>query len=175
MSNPPSYLIAALDSALHRRVDFDCGETKLNRYFREQASQDMKRKVAGCWVIASSEEPEIPLGYYTLSPEAVEMEELQIVDPKITKRLPRYPRVGAFLLGRLAVAIGAQKMGLGELLLLDAIHRVMSNQIPAALMVTDPKDATAEAFYLKYGFIRLNTQRFYITMQHAEQITGRLD
>ena len=31
-------------------------------------------------------------------------------------------------------------------------------------MVTDPKDAKAEAFYAKYGFQRLNADRLFLPM-----------
>jgi len=171
----PLYQVVALEPLMHDRLAFDCGEAELNRYFREQASQDIKRKVAGCWVITSRDKPDGVLGFYSLSPEAVDMRELGDADPEEVKRLPRYPRLGAILLGRLAVAKAAQKQGLGELLLFDAMHRALDTQIPAALMVTDPKDEKAEAFYRKYGFTRLNSERLFITMRQAVRIMGRRD
>lgn len=175
MSEPPPYQIHPLDTSVHDRADFDCGEAPLNRYLREQASQDIKRKVAGCWVLVSRDRPKSVLGYYTLSTEVVDMKELGDADPEVAKRLPRYPRLGAVLLGRLAVAKAAQKQGLGELLLFDAMHRTLNSQIPAALMITDPKDANAMAFYRRYGFKPLNPERLFITAHQLQVILGKRD
>jgi predicted GNAT family N-acyltransferase len=175
MIEAPHYQILALDNSVHDRTNFDCGEAPLNRYLREQASQEMKRKVAGCWVLVSQERPDQVLGYYTLSSEAVDIKELGDADPAAAKRLPRYPRLGAVLLGRLAIAKSMQKQGLGELLLFDAMHRILNAQIPSALMITDPKDAKSAAFYRKYGFKPLNSERWFITTQQVNLILGNRD
>lgn len=80
------FSIQLLDSALHRREDFDCGVDALNRYLREKAGQDMRRMASGCWVLVDLAEPAVILGYYTLSPEGIEARELPIArrysDPK---------------------------------------------------------------------------------------------
>ncbi|NQX00549.1 GNAT family N-acetyltransferase [bacterium] len=175
MSEAPCYQIIALDASAHDRENFDCGEPPLNRYLREQASQEVKRRVAGCWVLVSKDRPDQVLGFYTLSTEAVDMKELGAAEPQVVKQLPRYPRLGAVLLGRLAVAKTAQKLGLGELLLFDAMHRVMHTSIPAALMITDPKDENAEAFYRKYGFKPLNSERWFMTTKQLAVILGKRD
>lgn len=175
MNEAPRYQIIALDASVHDRANFDCGEGPLNRYLREQASQDIKKKVAGCWILVPTDRPDSILGFYTLSTEAVDMKELGNAEPQVVKQLPRYPRLGAVLLGRLAVSKTAQKQGLGELLLFDAMHRVMKTQIPAALMITDPKDGNAEAFYRKYGFMSLHSERMFITTQQVGVILGKRD
>lgn len=171
----PQYQILPLNTSVHDRADFDCGEAPLNRYLREQASQDIKRKVAGCWVLVSPDSPKSVMGFYTLSTEVVDMKELGDADADVAKRLPRYPRLGAVLLGRLAVAKTAQNQGLGELLLFDAMHRTLNAQIPAALMITDPKDAKAGAFYRKYGFKPLNPERLFVTARQLQVILGKRD
>ena len=175
MSEDLQYQIIALDVSAHDRAGFDCGEAPLNRYLREQASQEIKRKVAGCWVLVSLSKPDRVLGYYTLSSEAVDMKELGDADAQVAKKLPRYPRLGAVLLGRLAVDKTAQKQGLGELLLFDSMHRAVSTQIPAVFMITDPKDENAGKFYAKYGFRSLNPARLFITTQQIELILGKRD
>jgi predicted GNAT family N-acyltransferase len=166
------YRIATLDPSSHNRAGFDCGVETLDRYLQERAAQDMKRKAAGCWILTAIDDPGTVLGFYTLSPEAVDLRELGVADPGVVKHLPRYPRLGAALLGRLAVASSNHQQGLGELLLYDAMHRALHAEIPAVLMVTDPKDARAEAFYCKHGFVRLNAERLFITMR---QIADRLE
>ena len=135
----------------------------------------MKRKAAGCWVLTSVAEPRAILGYYTLSAEVVDIRELGAAEPEAVKCLPRYPRLGAVLLGRLAVAKRRHRMGLGELLLYDAMHRALRAEIPAVLMVTAPKDRQAEEFYRKHGFQTLNAERRFITMQRIAEVLAMPD
>ena len=107
----------------HDRAAFSCGKEKLDRYFREQASQDARRHIAAPFV-AVHEERETVLGYYTLSAFAVELGSL----PEATvTRLPHYPLVPATLLGRLAVDQTQKGGGLGEFLLTDELTGLMSN------------------------------------------------
>jgi hypothetical protein len=56
------FLIAALDVAAHKRSQFDSGTPALDRYLREQVSQDIRRRVAACFV-ALTDERRIA-GYY---------------------------------------------------------------------------------------------------------------
>jgi len=169
------YQIARLDPSVHERAGFDCGVDALNRYLRETAAQDMKRKAAGCWVLSPVAESRAILGYYTLSAEAVDLRELGAADPEAAKRVPRYPRLGAVLLGRLAVEKRQHRMGLGELLLYDAMHRALRAEIPTFLTVTDPKDRQAEEFYRKHGFQQLNAERLCITMRRIAEVLAMPD
>lgn len=164
MHSEKPYQIKALLSSRHHRAGFDCRVEPLNDYLKTRAAQDMKRRAAGCWVLAAVDAPERILGYYTLSPEAVDLSALRSADPTLVKKLPRYPRLGAVLLGRLAVDVSARGQGLGEFFLIDAMARVLRAEIPAVLMVTDPKDHKAEAFYRKFGFDRLTDERMFTTM-----------
>jgi len=169
------FSIQLLDSALHRREDFDCGVDALNRYLREKAGQDMRRMASGCWVLVDLAEPAAILGYYTLSPEGIEARELPELSSALRKKMPTYQRLGAVLLGRLAVHQDHQSKKLGERLLFDAFHRSLRSEIPSVLMVTDPKDDKAEAFYAKYGFQRLNPQRLFLTLVSISQVLGTRD
>jgi len=67
------------------------------------------------------------------------------------KKIPRYPHVPAVLLGRLAVDKCYRGKGVGEDLLLDAMNRLIDNDIAWWAMVVDAKDGSRE-FYLHYGF-----------------------
>lgn len=125
----------------------------------------MKRRAAGRGVLVHTENPQTVMGYYTLSPESVDIRELGAASPTLLKKLPRYPRLGAVLLGRLAVDRSQKGKGFGEMLLHDAMLRALHAEIPSVLMVTDPKDEQAEAFYRKYGFDRLSATRLFTTMQ----------
>ncbi len=73
--------------------------------------------------------------------------------PAKAKRLPHYP-VPTAVHGRLAVDREQQGQGLGEALLLDAIHRVIraSTTIAVYAIIVDAKNERAQAFYERYGF-----------------------
>ncbi|MCY3878854.1 MAG: hypothetical protein OXF74_06710 [Rhodobacteraceae bacterium] len=82
-------------------------------------------------------------GYYTLSAPSFEKD---CLPAEVTKRLPHYPVPGA-VVGRLAADLRSQRSGLGEVLLLDAIYRVVcaGDVGIATVAVTAPKDRTAKS------------------------------
>ena len=82
----------------HDRTAFDCGSEPLNRYFSQQASQDVRCRVTACYV-ALSQDGRIA-GFYTLASAALLLSQLPA---DLGKRLPRYPTVPAVRMGRLAV------------------------------------------------------------------------
>ncbi|MCH7930076.1 MAG: GNAT family N-acetyltransferase [Proteobacteria bacterium] len=150
MAEPPEApAIQPLDEH-HDRADFTCGNPTLDDYLRRRARQDRDRRVAAVFVMVG-EEPGTIAGYYTLSSLSIE---LRAVPPDIVRRLPRYPNVPAVLIGRLAIDQRYQGRGLGGLLLMDALHRVLeqSKEIAAWAAIVDAVDAPAAAFYGRYGF-----------------------
>jgi GNAT superfamily N-acetyltransferase len=134
----------------HDRSKFLSGADALDRYFREQASQDIKRRIATCFVAVSVTTQEA--GYYTLTATGVALNALA---PPIAKKLPRYPVVPAVLLGRLAVTRLYQSHGLGGILLADALMRTARADLGVFAMVVDAKDEAAQRFYEHYGFAPL--------------------
>jgi len=135
----------------HNREDFSCGNASLDRYLKEQAGQDLRRACATPFVLAPNRGDTSVLGYYTLSSLGIDVGELP---PDVAKKLPRYPLIPATLLGRLAVDRRHQGQGIGEFLLLDALHRalIQSFEIAAAAVVVDAIDAGAK-FYRHFGFV----------------------
>ena len=93
-------------------------------------------------------------GYYTLSPYAMQLDS---VPEEIVKKLPKYPMVPTTLVGRLAVSTEFRGQRLGELLLMDALHRslALSEQVASAGVIADAQDESAVSFYRKYGFLDL--------------------
>ena len=132
----------------HNRSHFRSGSDALDRYFREQASQDIKRRIATCFVAVSVTAQDVA-GYYTLTAASVALNALA---PEVAKKLPRYPVVPAVLLGRLAVALDYQGQGLGGILLADALTRTARAELGVFTMVVDAKDERAQRFYEHYGF-----------------------
>jgi len=78
---------------------------------------------------------------------------------QLPRQLPRYP-VPVVLLGRLAVAASHQGMGLGSILLADALQRIgQASQVMAvyAVVVDAMNDRAAER-YRQFGCIALPSQ-----------------
>jgi GNAT superfamily N-acetyltransferase len=132
----------------HDRSAFSCGSPALDRYLREQASQDVKRLMASCFVVVETETNEIA-GYYTLAATSVPANDLP---PDVLKRLPRCPILPAALVGRLAVDQRFHRKGLGSTLLADAALRVLKGDTKAFALIVDAKDQNAVAFYRLQGF-----------------------
>jgi GNAT superfamily N-acetyltransferase len=145
-----SYRIEPLSSA-HDRSRFSSGSAPLDRYFREQASQDFKRRIATCFVVVSVAAKELA-GFYTLTATSVALCDLS---PEIARKLPRYPVMPAALLGRLAVARSHQGKGLGGVLLGDAVLRTSRAELGVFAILVDAKDEAAQRFYEHYGFTLL--------------------
>lgn len=138
-------------SSAHDRSRFVSGSLPLDRYLREQASQDIKRRIATCFVAVDIQTQDV-VGFYTLTATSVTMDSLS---PELVRKLPRYPVVPAALLGRLAVAASAQGRGLGAALLADALLRVARVEMGVYAMLVDAKDEAAQRFYEKHGFTLL--------------------
>ncbi len=148
MSGAP-YRLAPLDAA-HDRDGFDSGSEPLNRYIREQVTQDIRRRVAACFV-ASADGQRIE-GYYTLASASLLLSDL----PASTgKKLPRYPTVPTVRMGRLAVDQSFKGQGLGGALLADAVDRAAHSEFAAFALTVDAKDEAAAAFYRHHGFVAL--------------------
>ena len=114
--------------------------------------------------------PEKIAGYYSLSAASFQKDELP---PALAKRLPHYP-VPAAVLGRLAINRPHQGRGLGEMLLLDAIRRVVlaSRIIAVYAIIVDAKSEAARAFYERYGFRTFASEprRLFLPLETFEKL-----
>ena len=117
----------------------------------EQVSQDIRNDYVKLFV-ATEENANKVLGYYTLSSTGLP---LQDVPEQHRKKLPKYPFVPAVLLGRLAIDKTAQGQGLGSKLMGDAIVRSMDSSVAWAVMVVDAKDEKSSKFYKHFLFTPL--------------------
>jgi GNAT superfamily N-acetyltransferase len=136
------------------RAGFASGSEPLDRYFRERVTQDVRRRVASCF-LAIDEADEIA-GFYTIAATSLVLDKLPAEQ---AKKLPRYPAVPAVLLGRLAVATAHQGKRLGGALVADALARATRSEIMAYAMIVEAKDDQAERFYEHLGFVRLGDDR----------------
>ncbi len=154
----------------HDRTAFHCGAEALDRYLKQQARQDVDKRVAAPFVAVNPPDTRV-LGYYTLSASVLTLADLP---DELARKLPRYPQLPVTLLGRLAVDESTKGQGLGEHLLLDALHRSLAHadQIVAMAVVVDAKDESAVSFYRHYGFLPLQSQpsRLFVPMRLIAQL-----
>ena len=166
-----SYLTELLN-AKHKKSEFLCGKAMLDRYLHEQASQDVKKKLTACFVKVDGDTGLLQ-GYYTLSNNGISKD---FIPNEFQKKLPpSYTSIPVTLLGRLAIDARFQGQGIGKLLLLDALYRCfhLSQNIGSFAVVVDPLDEEAEAFYHKYGFIKLpDSGKMFLLMKTIEQLFG---
>lgn len=140
--------IQRLDQS-HDRTCFACGEEPLDTWLKERAGQ-FERKDLSRTYVACKPESKTVCGYYAIATHRVLYESLT---PESAKGLPRID-VPVVLLGRLAVDQKFQGLGLGAILLVDALKRAMliANEIGVRAVEVDAIHDVARAFYLKFGF-----------------------
>ena len=138
----------------HDRDSFSCGVDSLDRYLRTQATQDVRRKANGVFVLVEPDRPDVVLGYCTLCATGLPQGE---VPADARKHIPRYPLVSATLVGRLAVSDTRQGQRLGAMLLADAVQRAYAtaSTVGSSMLVVDAINERAAAFYEGNGFVRL--------------------
>jgi GNAT superfamily N-acetyltransferase len=140
-------------SRRHDRRSFDCGSAELNEYLQRYARQNHKSGGAKTFVAVAPAQPNVILGYYTISPGAIEFAK---APPALTRGLGRY-EVPVFRLGRLAVSVAAQGSGSGGELLLAAGKRALSvaAEVGGVALAIDTKNERAAAWYERFGAMRL--------------------
>ena len=160
--------ISILDKT-HNRKSFECEEQALTDYIQRQVSQDVKKRLAICFV--ATDKNNNVTGYYTLTSESLGRE---LIPEKYLKKVPQNYNAPVILLGRLARDIKEKGSGLGEHLLLDALFRaftIYEESIGAMAVVVDPINAYAVKFYEKYGFEQLpDSEKMFLPMNTIKQI-----
>ncbi|MEA2601699.1 MAG: hypothetical protein QOF89_2691 [Acidobacteriota bacterium] len=157
----------------HDRARFSCGQPDLDEWFWLRASQDEKRNVARVFVAVTGELGVV--GFYSLSSFTLSLESLP---EEIAHKLPRYDAIPAALIGRLARDERVRGQGVGELLLADAIRRILGagRSIAVFAIVVDAKDERAADFYKGFGFrvFPLQPKRLFLPTATAAAALGRL-
>ncbi|MFZ0658458.1 MAG: GNAT family N-acetyltransferase [Candidatus Binataceae bacterium] len=140
-------------SKRHDRKNFDCGSAELNQYLLRYARQNHESGGAKTFVAVASGQLNTIVGYYTISPGAIEFSK---VPAALSRGLGRY-EVPIFRLGRLAVSLSVQGGGLGGELLLAAGKRALSVavEIGGVALAIDAKTERAAAWYERFGAVRL--------------------
>lgn len=171
IANRDKYIIEPLGN--HDRAAFSCGNAVLDRYIREQASQDVRRRLAAVFVVAAKDAPRAILSYYTLSSRELKIEQLP---PEFARKSGTYGYVGVTLLARLAVDRRHKGQGLGGFTLLNALEKslVASRDVASWAVFVDAIDDAAADFYRKYGFIELpeDKRKLFLPMKTIARVLG---
>jgi GNAT superfamily N-acetyltransferase len=155
----------------HDRRAFSCGEPSLDDWFRNRASQDSRRDLAQVFV--AIDDPLGLVGFYSLSAFSLELEDLP---EDLARKLPRYDAIPAALIGRLARDLGAQGRRIGDILIADAIDRVLAarERLGVYAIVVDALSKKARDFYGTFGFVALPTRpdRLFLPTSVAMRARG---
>lgn len=145
----------------HDRKSFRCGEESLDTFLHRFARQNMERGVGVTYVAVEDDAPGRILGYYTLSSSAIARQALPSAGE--SAKLPRYP-VPSALIARLGVESGAQGRGLGLLLMLDALARVVriADELGIHAVEVVALHERARTFYQRLGFIALQDDPLHL-------------
>ncbi len=139
----------------------------LDEWFHKRAGQDGRRNVARVFV---ARDGDAIAGFYSLSAFTLGLND---VPEALAAKLPRYDLIPAALIGRLARHSLYQGQGIGELLLADAIRRIVgvAQELAVFAIVVDAKDENAAEFYRAFGFMSfpLHPQRLFMLTSTAEK------
>ncbi len=152
----------------HDRSTFASGNDRIDAYFRQTVSQDVRRDYAACYVLVDKASGRIA-GFYTLSSHSIP---LDAVAADVAKKLPRYPSIPAVLIGWLGRDVHFRGQQVGSLLLADAITRLASAPIGVHAICADAIDETAAAFYREHQFQPFTSRptTFYLPMSTARAL-----
>lgn len=113
-------------------------------------------------------------GFYSLSMFTIGLEDLP---GHLARKLPRYEANPAALIGRLGRHVRVRGAGIGELLVADAVARVLAAtaSVAAYALVVDAKDERGRRFYESLGFTALPSRplRLFLLTETARQALQR--
>jgi len=145
--------IEPLDRQKHGRAAFACGVDRIDNFLRNNAVRQAEQDHAKVYVAIEPPEPRI-LGYYALSPHAIDIQSLPLADQK---KMPRVPTISAIYLSIIGVDQSVQNRGLGKLLLADALKCCVNaaNITGGHFVVLDALNEDAARLYRRIGFVDL--------------------
>ena len=132
----------------HDRTVFTSGNQRIDSYFREIVSQDVKRGYAACHVLVERSSAKVA-GFYTLSSHSIPLTEVTV---EVARKLPRYPSIPAALIGWMGRDERFRGQHIGSTLLADAILRLATAPIGVHALCADAIDDVAAAFYRTHLF-----------------------
>jgi GNAT superfamily N-acetyltransferase len=151
--------------ATHNRNEFSRGVAVLDRYIRELATQDVRRRISNCFV--ACDEAGVVAAFCTFAATSLPLAD---IPPEDAKRLPRYALLAAGLIGRLAVDRRFHGQRLGGSLIIDAARRAAGADPAIYALVVDAKDEPSAVFYEHLGFRRFVSRPMSLYLRVAAAI-----
>lgn len=157
-----------LDPDRHDLAGFSCGEPSLDLWLREQAVAATARRTARTWVW--TDHSGAVVGYYALAAHKVARDD---VPARVGRGGP--VEIPAVLLARLALDHLLRGHNLGEVLVADALSRIVhaTQTVAARLVVVDALHEPVAAFYERLGFRRIPNS--LLLVQKITDIEAALD
>ncbi len=144
------FVSTALDPVTHHVDRFDCGEPELNTWLQDHSATAARARVAQTFVWLAGADRNV-VGYYALSAHAVNRVD---APSRIGRGVP--DPVPAALIAKLALDVSLHGQRLGDLLLVDALTRVIdaSTSGPAVrAIVVDAATDRGRTLYARFGFV----------------------
>ncbi|MFM8900051.1 MAG: GNAT family N-acetyltransferase [Burkholderiales bacterium] len=152
--------------ASHRLDGFDCGKPALNDWLLRYARQAQGSGSAKTFVVGDASRV---AGYFSLTVGQIDSRE---APERVRRGIGQYP-IPVVILARLAVDTQDRGGGLGVGMLQDAIRRTVAipEQAGIRALLTHPIDASAEAFYRRFGFepTPLRQQQLILLLKDARR------
>ena len=157
----------------HDRAAFASGNERIDGYFRQTVSQDVKRGYAACYVLVEKSSAKLA-GFYTLSSHSIPLIE---VAAEVARKLPRYPSIPAVLIGWLGRDEDFRGQHIGSMLLADAITRLAAAPVGVHAICADAIDDAAAAFYREHQFQPFisHPRSLYLALKTALALVGQID
>jgi len=146
----------------HDPSDFESGQQALDDWLRREALRAQRQDVERTYVWTAPDDSAI-VGFYSIKPT-------QVAATSVTRGMAGgHSVIPAWLLARLALRRDQQGCGLGGQLLRDALEACVlaSRQGAGRVIVVDPIDAAARAFYRHYGFAETKAPGSRLAMKVA--------
>lgn len=158
------FRIEAFDKSKHKRDGFESGMSAVDQYFSKTAGKLLKAGNVSFFVMVEMEAPDVVIGFYTLNAHAVHFSDLS---SKYKRAKPGHDHIPAAFISMMGVDAERQNIGLGALLIADALKRIAkgAKAVGIAVVLLDVIDCgdlamimKRQAFYTRFGFQPLSSQ-----------------
>lgn len=169
-----SYNVERFNKSIHERKNFECEEEVLTNYLKRQLTQDEKKGMARGYVLVEENKPDVH-GFYTLSLFNVNLDKEDVIEYKEQSREKGFAKISSnmsipsVLIGRLARHQSLKGTEAGDMLLVDALQRVLklSEEFGVHFVIVDAKNSIVKRFYQKFGFLEFGSvqDRMYLPVK----------
>ena len=162
-------ILELLDPDVHSREDF-CNEIpEIERFLKQRANKEHEQSISDTFVLVDDENRQKILGFFTLSPSSVILED---IPSDLSRKLAKYPAYGTVLLGRMGRDHNYTPKGFGSLIMKEAMKESLNRGTYYALEIhaKESEDDKLIKYYIGFGFIPLMRDKRHLIMPRKEII-----